>query len=305
MTESKEEVKNAREAVNWFQPSEIASSAYQSLDEQVSELRKIPPRVKEEAKKLFDILHDENRDVLRNPKDIEAFRAATSEINTEVGLAWDALRRMDRDQNKSQPDLQLPMLPSMTSPNLGTAQLPATGGQPIVVKHGWGSAFWEHRTQGRWAKAFEHAVDVQRQPEITSTNVKDVRAYGEELQAEWALLLEFHYKATKLIRYRDDEPTYRDLIGEIILHSLKLSNITKAFTTTVVEYRTDEYGDRKVGVAAGAMWLEAAKARMLPVPGWSGAITPTSDGATSQTVTKRPRGGPYTPEMSSGVTEHE
>jgi hypothetical protein len=208
MTEEKkeqvpQEQEDPRSKDDWFEPSEIASAAYQSLDEQIRQLRKIPERVNAEADSLFDILHDEKRDILRNPQDIEAFRKAASALNKEVGLTWHILLKMDHAENKqSPPNLQLPQLPGMTQASSGSTQLPSVPGQPIVIKHGWGSSFWEHRTQGRWAKAFEHSVDVQRQPEITTSNVKDVRAYGEELQAEWALTLDFHYKATILIRYR-------------------------------------------------------------------------------------------------------
>lgn len=250
-----------QEKDNWFEPSEIASAAYQSLDEQIKKLREIPDRVDHEAEQLFTILHDPERDILRTPKDIQAFRRAASTLNKDVGLTWHMLLKMDHAETKpAPPALQLPQLPSMTRNSSGSTMLPSVAGQPVVIKHGWGSAFWEHMTQRRMAKAFEHAVDAQKQPEITTSNVKDVRAYGEELQAEWAKTLDFHYKATLLIRHRNDEPTWRLLLGDLTEHCLKLANITSAFTTTLTEYRLDEFGDRKVGVAQGAMMLEAAKA---------------------------------------------
>jgi hypothetical protein len=66
-------------------------------------------------------------------------------------------------------------------------------------------------------------------------------------------------KGLKRVRWFNDENTLRNQMAEIRLECVKIAGIICAFSTAITEYRKERYGDRKVGVAAGAMWLQAAQ----------------------------------------------
>jgi hypothetical protein len=73
--------------------------------------------------------------------------------------------------------------------------------------------------------------------------------------------MDFYDKAKKRIYFFHDDYTLRNQREEISTHLTKMIGIVRAFSRAIVEYRKARFGDRKVGVAAGAMWLEAAKAQ--------------------------------------------
>jgi hypothetical protein len=268
--QKKQEAKEPDEIV---EPSDIVIAGYKSLDKQIEELDKIPSRVQGECESLLDIVFDAlcgKKNILEKPEDISEFIRTVQLCNSEVGLAWHMLIAMDQDQNvKSEKrEVQLPPLPNI--PNAGTGSPPSTVvmGPPAPVKQAFFAPFWEHMSIRRLASAYERSVEgANRQPEITTSKVKNVRDYGQELEAEWTLLLDFYTRAQCLVRYRNDEVTKRLLLREIQAHCVKVTKITKSFCTTIVEYRKDKFGDRKVGMTAGAMWVVGMLAQQPQIQG--------------------------------------
>jgi hypothetical protein len=293
-------------ADNWYAPSEIVSAAYQSLDEQVQKLDEIPGKVQTDGNKLLNIILDRTKDIFRNDNTIKEFTTALLDFDEGMGHAMHmviTLEENERNGNRPEPSTRL-QLPQINLPTTERTTPNIIIGSEHPQKKGGLFDYLGARSTNRMIEKLQKFEREQEQPEITTSKVKNVKAYGEEIQSEWLRLIDFYDKSKKRIYFFHDPETLRNQREEISTHLTKMIGIVRAFSRAIVEYRKERFGDRKVGVAAGAMWLEAAKAR-LEVPGWGGGTIATSAGATSQTIPKRPRGGPYTSEMSSGVTEHE
>jgi len=263
-----------------LEPSDIVSEAYKSLDRQIEKLDLIPAGAKERSDVLLDMVYDSGKDIMQDPEDQLAFIKALHALNEEIGHAFHALMEIDRERSRPQKDSGLPELPMLPMQMQGQGQYqsaPMVVGQPTVVKKGMFSSFWEHMSNRRWAKAYENAVD-SRQPEITTSKVIDILDYGRQLESEFSRLQTFYDKGIKRVHFFNDANTLRNQMQEIRLECVKIAGIICAFSTAITEYRKERYGDRKVGVAAGAMWLEAAKARseMQMRPGSPVSIDPNA-----------------------------
>jgi hypothetical protein len=255
--------------VEVLEPGQIVSAAYQSLDKQIAAIDEIPKRTKEKGDSLVKLTHTDSKLILQNNEDILEFRQAVLALNQEVGHDFHALFEMDREHRQPQQnDGGLPSLPEIPQLPIGGQQQapqmpPMVVGQPnVTIKKGMFSSFWEHMSNRRWAAAYEKAVQ-SRQPEITTSKVIDVLDYGRQLESEFMRLLTFHFKGVKRVYFFNDKATIRNQMEEIQLEVTKIAGIIAAFSTAITEYRKERYGDRKVGVAAGAMYLEAAQASSL------------------------------------------
>jgi len=265
-----------------LEPNQIVSEAYKSLDKQIEKLDLIPRGAQEKSDVLLDLVYDSEKDIMQDPKAQFEFIKALHALNEQIGHAFHALMEIDREHYRPQKDSSLPSLPElpmlpMQSQGQYQSAPPVVVGQPTVVKKGMFSSFWEHMSNRRWAGAYEKAVD-SRQPEITTSKVIDILDYGRQLESEFSRLQTFYDKGIKRVHFFNDANTLRNQMQEIRLECVKIAGIICAFSTAITEYRKERYGDRKVGVAAGAMWLEAAKARseMQMRPGFPVSVDPNA-----------------------------
>jgi hypothetical protein len=263
---SKKEKSDAVLDVEVLEPSDIVSQAYKSLDEQIKKLDEIPKGAKDKSDALLDLVYNVKKDIMQKPKDQLEFIKALHALNDQIGHAFHALMEIDREHYRPQKDANLPSLPEIPQlpiqTQTSTSTMPMVVGQqsPTVIKKGMVSSFWEHMSNRRWASAYEKAVELQnRQPEITTSKVIDILDYGRQLESEFMRLHTFYDKAIKRIHFFNDENTIRNQMAEIRLECVKIVGIICAFSTAITEYRKERYGDRKVGVAAGVMYLLAAQ----------------------------------------------
>jgi len=246
-----------------LQPSDIVSQAYKSLDAQILKLDEIPTGAKNKSNTLLALVYNSKKDIMQNPKHQLEFIKALHALNEQIGHAFHALMEIDREHYRPQKDSNLPSLPEIPqlpiqTQNQAAATTPVVVGQPTVVKKGLFAPFWEHMSNRRWAQAYEHAVE-SRQPEITTSKVIDILDYGRQLESEFSRLQTFYDKGIKRVHFFNDENTLRNQMQEIRLECVKIAGIICAFSTAITEYRKERYGDRKVGVAAGAIYLLAAQ----------------------------------------------
>lgn len=251
-----------------LEPPAIVTAAFRSLDQQIRDLDKIPGEAEGKCAELITLVYDDKQKLLEDGVTELKFINAVQALNEEVGHAFHAIMEIDRErwQPESKRDVSLPSMPQIPQlPIQSSASTVAplvVGQQQPVVKKGLFSDFWEHLSNRRWATAYERAVEAQnRQPEITTSKVIDILSYGRELESEFMRLHTFYDAAVKRVRWFHDENTVRNQTQEIRLWCVKVTGIIRAFSRAIVEYRKERFGDRKVGVAAGAMWVQAAQAR--------------------------------------------
>ena len=287
--------------VGVLEPGEIISDGYQSLDAQIKALDIIPIDAKEKTTALLMLMYS-GEDIFGNLQGQFKFVQAIGNLSLVIGNAFLTVLEVERTFHGVKFDV--PNLPTLTptqapaeklNPNIMLQTQPAKGG-------GWADFF----TARTWAKAMKDITASQQmepKPEITTAKVMpNILDYGRELLASYNETMNFYDCAIDRVYFFSDEITVGNQRKELTMHLVKLCNVICTFATTITEYRKERFGDRKVGVAAGAMWLEAAKANqaMLSV---RGVTIPTSGGAISQTAVKPPRGGPFPAQMSSGVND--
>jgi hypothetical protein len=272
VTEGKDEKKPVEKSEdNWFEPSEIVSAAYQSLDKQVKELDTIPSKVEADGNMLLGIVLDSGKDIFRDPKEIKEFTLRLLNFDENLGHAMHmvvTLEENERSGTKS-PEPSRLQLPQLNMPNTEKNMPNIYVGSEQQQKKGFTASIFEHlsvRDTNRMVQRLKKMEMEREQPDITTSKVKSVKAYGEEIQSEWLRLMDFYDKAKKRIYFFHDDYTLRNQREEISTHLTKMIGIVRAFSRAIVEYRKERFGDRKVGVAAGAMWLEAAKANQAMAP---------------------------------------
>jgi len=245
--------------VEVLEPDAIVSQAYQSLDKQIAALDKIQKDTPEKCEALMVTLGPD-KDIFQNAEDYAEFRKALHEVAALIGHAIHLVLDAEKPDKEIIPLPQLPQLPNTSSttqnPNVVVNQ-PA----PQVVKQGSIASVMEHMSIRRLAKAYERTVELQQnKPDITTSRIQvDPLAYGRQLLSEIMRIRDFHYRARCKISIFNGEHVVALLKGEIENHCTKLCDIILAYTTTIVERRKERFGDRKVGVAAGAMYIEAAR----------------------------------------------
>jgi hypothetical protein len=246
-----------------LEPTVIMSRAYDSLDKQIEALDKIEEDAPDICSDLIETLGPDT-DIFQDEEDSAAFSEA---LRGTAGLIGHAIQLILDAEKPEKEALNLPQLPQLPNVAQTTSSNPnvTVNQPPPVVKQGAIASIMEHLSVRRLAKAYERAVEMQQnKPDITTSRIQaDPLAYGRQLESEIMRIRDFHYRAQCKISLFNDEHTIQLLKGELKNHCTKICDIILAYTTTIVERRKERFGDRKVGVAAGAMWLEAAKSNAL------------------------------------------
>jgi len=248
----------------WMEPSAIVSDAYKSLDKQIVELDKIPARAKQAGISLRE--HAIKGDLFSEEGQIKTYQVL-EDTNKELGQCIHAVMEIERERYVPQKATDnLPAIPSLESSPQTVNVQGTPQGQPITVKTGFLAEWAKGRAMNKaMDKAIQFQKDMMNRPEITTSKIKDVLDYGRELIPEFNKLYNFYDCGIKRVYFFSDAETVWNQRREIVNEVAKITGVIEAFSNAVVEYRKERFGDRKVGVAAGAMWLEAAKARQ-PVP---------------------------------------
>lgn len=263
-----EDEEQPQEQQQWLEPNAIVSDAYKSLDAQIAKLDRIP----EDAKTACDaLLEYAVKKELFSPDGQVGFYEVLGGTDEQLGHCIHAVLEIERERviPPKEPTVTPMALPSIESP-MQTVQVqgvqPGQQQPPITVKTGALAEFFRGRALN---KATEKLIAFQREqmnrPEITTSKVKDILDYGRELLPEYNKLYEFYDKALKRLRFFDDAETVWNQRQEIVNEIVKITGVIRAFSRAVVEYRKERFGDRKVGVASGVMWLAASIASAPPM----------------------------------------
>jgi len=254
--EKPEEVEEKAEPLD---STQIISEVYRSLDKQIEKLDELPSIAQTKTSDLLRLLFSK-ADIFRDPPRMLEFIVLSSSLSMEIGLAFQTVLEVELAKehvnNNSQTVMPMPQ-PMMQqverpNPNVIVQSTPPKGG-------GWADYFGVRR----WATAIEKIYQnqpAQQQPAITTSKVMKVLEYGQELLAEWNNTFDFYEKGIDGLNIFGDPETFERQHKLLTFHLVKLCNIICVFSKTIAEYRMERFGDRKVGVTAGLMWLEAAKA---------------------------------------------
>jgi hypothetical protein len=293
---------------DWSKPNAIVTDAYKSLDKQIEQLELIPGKAKQACTSLMN--HVIKEDLFSLDGQIKTY-AVLQDIDEEIGHCIDAVLEVEHERASPQREavnmnhLSLPSFDSMQTLQVNNPQQGQMS-PPITVKTGFLSELAKGRAIN---KALDKALQFQREmmnrPEITTSKVKEVIDYCKELIPEFNKLFNFYDCAIKHVSFYDDSETIWNQRREIVNEVAKITGIIRDISRAVSEYRKDRFGDRKVAVATGMMYVAAAQAAATGVSVTGGReIFATSKGETSQTYKfRKPDGGPYPPIMSSGVEE--
>jgi hypothetical protein len=252
-----------------IKPMDIVVSVFSSLDAQIEALDQIPDDVLGHTTALLNIITDLKQNIFEDPATKIKFINALLGTSEEVGHAFHAILEIERERANPEktpsnipPMPQLPQIGQMGTPEI--VERPVQGGitlntqQPQMKIGYWAMRQWRGMVE-KWLEAQKDLAQAQ----ITSSKVVDILDYGRELEAEWMRLMNFYHYAQQRLSFFDDKETYRNQHQEVETHIIKMISIIRAFTRTIVEYRKERFGDRKVGVAQGAMALEATEAAAL------------------------------------------
>ena len=294
--QEKEEAEEDKEELPVLDSNHIISDAYRSQDRQIKELDKIPEVVKGKANNIIKLLYSEC-DIFLKIQGQLAFIECMTDLSDEIGNALHAILEIElaKQKVKTETPVIMPMPTQTVTPNpqVVLQQTPPKGG-------GWADYFGVRR----WATTMERLGAIQQtsqMPQSTTSKVIDILDYGRELVAQYNSVYDFWSKGIDHLYFFNDVDTHERQHKQLAVHLVKIVTIIRSFSKTIVEYRKERFGDRKASVASGVLWLEGAKARMIMPMGFGSQITPTSQGATSQTLPKKFKGGPFPAEMSSSV----
>jgi hypothetical protein len=185
------------------------------------------------------------------------------------------------------------------------AAMNATNPTPVVGEYG----FYHWRGDVKRMNTLEKIANMQLKPQMMTTErQQDFLNYAKDLPPELNRLYDWLGATFLRVKRFPCQKTRVVCYSQLRTHLEKLTTLTIGFSGAIIDFRMELVSERQVAYAQASFAVEQARylaqAQVMQRPGWSGPI-PTSGGATSQTLIKRPRGGPYTPEMSSGVTENE
>jgi hypothetical protein len=248
---------------NILTSDEIISDTFRSFDKQIEKLDKIPKQANQKGSAVLALMFSDI-DIFAGHEGQLKFINCLKELSEEVGQAFDTILEIEfsKQRGSSEQTVIMPM-PSVgqsvekPNPSVILQSQPPKGG-------GWADYFGVRRWSGTMEKIFANKQTSQSQgPQSTTSRVIDILDYGRELVSEYNLTLDFYSRAIDHLYFFHDSDTYERQHKQLAIHLTKIVNIICSFSRAIVEYRKERFGDRKVGVAAGAMWLEAAKAQSL------------------------------------------